>query len=290
MKPKKKWKVVNKDDKNSVYQRKYDTVYESKLPFMKRALLKQNAVHQANKKILLNNPQFAGTDAQHFVQEYANEHMRKKLNKSGMQYNKQPLLFLPLREQNDGLYKDNAYYDKNSFAWNGSPASDIYPNFASVIAHEKGHQLDDVLSQPSNDIFLRTIGIPDKKFSFTYKPFVENNFQVFNSRKFGFEDTASKIINNDATAYLNGLHDAYPNEMFADLIADKYIMNTLGIYNSLLNTPFEQRHLKQYQNYLEKNGQVGGRNRLMRMLIDPNDETEGRIPSNNVYIKAMNDL
>lgn len=285
MKPKK-----SKQQKSSAaYPLKYDTVYDSRTPKMQRLLRSKLTLYDYNKEAFQNNPEFASTDAQHFASEYE-KNFKKKLSKqdqeTGWNHKKyKPFDILPLNYTENPDLKDNAGYSstRREFVYNGKPygSADYYPHqtLAEVIAHEKGHQLDDSYR---DDLIQEPI-------SSNYTPFVDNNYEILNMRKFGHEDRANAVAGNSDLAYsiYNTYHDSFPSEMFADLIADKYTLTSKGIYNALDNAPFGKKHLQQYKRYLQNLGRTGGWNRLMKNLVDPKYTY---VPSEDIYIKAMNDL
>ena len=270
MKPRKK--------QYSIYEKQYDTVEEAKMSPFQRSIANAITLHMPNKKVRMQDPQFASTDAQRFVGEYEKRRFRNKQYKD---FKRQNLRYLPLRKINDPYYKDNAYYDseKKEFGYNGVPSKDnkYFPTFADVMAHEAGHYLDDIYS----------------KVSYLYPPLTKNNGAILRLKDLSKRENNQKYSNvadliqlQDRRLY-DSYHDEFPNEMFADIIADKYRMNVENIYNSLGNIPFSNQHLKAYRNFLKSTTGFPW-TRGMYNLYDYNKSKY--LPDDDVYINVMNDL
>lgn len=280
--PPKKKVVKPRKSNNTVYEKQYDTVEESKLSPFQRAIRNKITLYMPNKKVKMRDPQFASTDAQRFVSEYEKKKFRDKVDKLGLSASKvDNLQYLPLEETQDPYWKDNAYYDRNikEYRYNGVPArgDKYYPTFANVMYHEAAHHLDDSYGD----------------ISYLYPPFIDNNDAIrrledYTKQGIGeeYQQRANLIKNNNRLAY-QFYHDNYPHEMFADIIADKYRMNVEGFYNSFGNLPFGTNHLKSYQNFLKRTTGFPWSRGMYHLY---NWDKSKTLPDDDIYIKVMNDL
>lgn len=273
MKPKKKTKV---------YERQYDTTEEAKLSPFQRAVRDRITLRPVMKKVKMQDPDFATTDAQRFLHTYERKKFRQKVAKAFPgEYRTNDIQFLPLTITDNPYFKNNAFYDGSSFQYNGIPNSKIreyFPTFADVMAHEVGHQMDGNYFIKHNNTY--------KSPSEVYSPFVNNNKGLYDLNRFGYEERVNAIKKGEARAY-EVYHDYFPSEIFADIMADKYMMNVANIYNSLGDAPFTIKDYKNYQNYLKRTRGTPW-SRGMRMLIRPGQNYD--LPDADIYTKAMNDL
>lgn len=266
-------------NKNKTYDRSYDTTEESKLSPFQISLRNRITLHPVMKKVKMQDPDFASTDAQRFLQEYERKKFRKKVkNIIPGEYFAKDVTTLPLKRTNDLLYKNNAFYDGLSFQYNGNPTNENFPTFANVIAHEAGHQID--------KSYFSKINGERKHPSDLYAPLIDNNAGVYNLRKHGRSNIVENIKNDDANTYIT-FHDYYPSEIFADIMADKYAMNVAGIYNSLGNIPFTTNDYDRFSKYLKQNYNKFW-SRGMRQLIIPGKNYD--LPDAEIYTRVMNDL
>lgn len=114
-----------------------------------------------------------------------------------------------------------------------SNKDDGFLNRESILSHELGHYVDDLLSNDNNS------------YSESY-PIFRQNRALKDAVEYGYPEIR-KIAKNNPNDLPYGFHDALPSESYADLMSFRNQLYRAGIYDSRKTNPFTVKHLYQFK-------------------------------------------
>ena len=155
------------------------------------------------------------------------------------------------------LSNNTVYYDPD---YNGADHGAV--NMESVMAHELGHWLDDginygermrkyrVVTNPDGTSEYRQVGLGKlysygKKWSESYPIFRRN--KAYQRARSAMSPETQESFDKHPMLYYKLYHDEQPGESYADLIELRSQLYRSGIYNSLKDQKFEQKHLDRFK-------------------------------------------
>jgi hypothetical protein len=155
----------------------------------------------------------------------------------------------------------------------------MYDNDDIALSHELGHALSEsVKSKISNDLYPSITGYASA-YHYIYPHFRESKSYKRNMKTYGSDyakDERSYYFNKDKAYAMhytgvpyNSSHDGDPSESYSDLIALRYALHKLGLYDSTkANNPFTKEILEKFKKKLKvKNNYV-----INRLFLNYTDD------------------